>query len=336
MTRSSQATAITNGFEFQKYAGIYLMLKTFDSFKTLKIEGEKQDIEIEKDNGLFLFVQAKSAEKPYDITGPKTKTRFKEAIDSFKKINSLKDGDDLVYINNFEQRNPFGVEWNQFKNPYYYRYRELPQFVKDAVDVVSGVSDIEKEKLVFAGLSFYGEDAETKTKQIADKAKEILASIDNSLLPHTQSLLDSWVAQFGINSTSRNNKITKDSIASDLTYFALKGAEELPGALSDLNIPGLDWVQATNSYGRLIDRKGLGFKEYNAIAKDYLNKMDVNPNIAIHEYIITNLDNIIKILSLDTEDIPENIKKTVAKIIAYKLIVRSSKLGEIYKKLRNG
>lgn len=335
MTRSHQATAAMNGFEFQKYAGIYLMLRYFDSFKTLKIEGESQDVEIEKDNGVFLFIQAKATEKPYEIDGSTAKERFKEALKSFKDTKTNGEKDSLVYINNFEQQMPFGIQLASFSNPYYLTYKELPDFIKEKIDAFSGIEKINKEQLVFAGLSFYGDDPETKTKQIHEKLKETLASIDPNLIPQSRLILDTWSSQFSLNGTSKTNKITKDSVASDLTFFALEGTNMSDETRNKLDISEEDYYEATSSFRELIEKKGLGFKEYNAINKIYNDARSFDNNKTIADCIKGNMEKITNILELDDCDAPDSIKKTVAKIIAFKLITRSARLRDIYNKLRN-
>lgn len=335
MPHLRQATAAVNGFEFQKYAGIYLMLKVFDSFRTLKIEGENQDIEIEKDDGLYLFIQAKSTEKPYDLSGSDAKKRFREAAESFKDTKTSNGGDSLVYINNFEQKKPFGVEWPQFSNPYYFKYEELPELLKAEICKMPELASIDKNKLIFAGLTFYGDDPDTKTKQIYGKLKEALVEIDPHLLPYSKQIMQAWVSRFGLNGTIRSNKITKESVASDLTFYALRGAEVPTEYREKLNITEEDYLEAIDVYGELIEKKGLGFKEYNLISKGYQDAKALGSRNTIADYITEELKNIINILNINESDISENIKETIAKIIAFKIITRSTQLRDINNKLRS-
>ena len=335
MPNLRQATAAVNGFEFQKYAGIYLMLKVFDSFKTLKIEGESQDIEIEKDDGLYLFIQAKSTEKPYGLSGSSAKKRFKEAVESFKDTKTSNEGDNLVYINNFEQKKPFGVEWPQFSNPYYFKYEELPELLKAKIRKISEPTSIDLNKLIFAGLTFYGDDPDTKTKHIHEKLKETLAEIDPNLLPHSKLIMQAWASRFGLNGTTKSNKITKESIASDLTFYVLRGAEVSNEYREKLNIAEEDYLEAIDVYGELIERKGLGFKEYNLISKGYQNARALSGKNTIANYITDELKNIINILGINESAIPKNIKETIAKIIAFKIITRNTQLRDINNKLRS-
>ena len=335
MAQLRQATAAMNGFEFQKYAGIFLMLKNFDSFKALKIEGESQDVEIEKDNGAFLFIQAKAAEKPYEIKDSEARQRFKKALESFVDTKTSNEHDSLVYINNFEQRSPFGIKWPSFNNPYYFTYGELPNYLREEIDSFPDIAKIEKEKLVFAGLSFYGNDSDTRVKQIHDKLKEILADINPILVPQSMLILGGWSSQFGLNGTNKVGKITKASIASDLTFYTLRGTDIPVDYKEKLGISEEDYLEATSSFGEMIEKKGLGFKEYNMINKGYNDARVLRGRVSIADYINENLESIIYALALDENSAPDNIRKTVAKIIAFRLITRSSQLDEIYNKLRS-
>lgn len=102
-----------------------------------------------------------------------------------------------------------------------------------------------------------------------------------------------------------------------------------------LDISEEDYYEATDSFRGLIEKKGLGFKEYNAINKIYNDARSIDSSKTIADCIKDNLEKIISILELNDCSALDSIKKTVAKIIAFKLITRSARLRDIYNKLRN-
>ena len=57
-----RANATVFGFDFQINAAIVLMLKNIQELKSLKLEGDYEDIELELENGSYILAQAKSVE----------------------------------------------------------------------------------------------------------------------------------------------------------------------------------------------------------------------------------------------------------------------------------
>ena len=64
VNRNASASAF--GWQFQINIAIYLMIKYFGKFKEMKIEGEKEDIEILLNNSKKIYVQAKSKQNIND------------------------------------------------------------------------------------------------------------------------------------------------------------------------------------------------------------------------------------------------------------------------------
>lgn len=61
--RDRRAHAVLFGFDFQVNAAIILMLENIKELKSLRLEGEKEDIELTLENGEKILAQAKSVER---------------------------------------------------------------------------------------------------------------------------------------------------------------------------------------------------------------------------------------------------------------------------------
>ena len=63
MVRVRRADAVVFGFDFQVNSAIVLFLENIKDVKSLCLEGNYEDIEIELNNGQYILAQAKAVEK---------------------------------------------------------------------------------------------------------------------------------------------------------------------------------------------------------------------------------------------------------------------------------
>ena len=60
MTKSRNASPSLNGFDFQIDVALYLMIKFIGEFDKIRVEGQKEDIELELEDKQKIMVQVKS------------------------------------------------------------------------------------------------------------------------------------------------------------------------------------------------------------------------------------------------------------------------------------
>jgi len=63
LAKSRRANAVMFGFEFQVNAAIVLMIENIEDLKTIRLEGNFEDIELELENNRYILAQAKAVEK---------------------------------------------------------------------------------------------------------------------------------------------------------------------------------------------------------------------------------------------------------------------------------
>lgn len=85
------ADASVFGWDFQINSAIYLFLKNIDDISRIKVEGEKEDIELYLDNEKKIYAQVKGVQDPYDDKNLKAKLdkaiqTLNEACDSNSKL----------------------------------------------------------------------------------------------------------------------------------------------------------------------------------------------------------------------------------------------------------
>ena len=71
MAKSRRANAVVFGFDFQVNAAIVLMIENIEDLKSLRLEGNYEDIEIELENNQYILAQAKAvgSRTPENLTG---------------------------------------------------------------------------------------------------------------------------------------------------------------------------------------------------------------------------------------------------------------------------
>lgn len=127
--KTRQATASANGYIKQSLIALYFIFykDNYKIIKNIKIEGEKEDIEIEYRNNTFDFIQVKIAENPKDETDF-DKERFKKGIEGLKITNEKIKRDKtptnlLIYASNTVYQ-PLERLTNLLKGGYLFNFTE--------------------------------------------------------------------------------------------------------------------------------------------------------------------------------------------------------------------
>ena len=89
MGKDRRASSVVFGYDFQVNAAIVLMLENIGELKTLRLESENEDIDLELVSGKHILAQAKSVVN--------SSTDFRHVRDNLKKaLVSLSDGSKKV------------------------------------------------------------------------------------------------------------------------------------------------------------------------------------------------------------------------------------------------
>jgi hypothetical protein len=205
---SSNASDSASGWDFQRNAAIVLMLLNIEKAKSVKVEGDSEDIEISLNNGKVIYSQAKFVADP-DNTNPVIKNLEK----SLKTLNNAAKNDnfeDLIYITN--SSNPF----NSVKTLRVFSsglnmlpYSDLPEICKKKIDEIlkKNKYNLDKDCLSVYVLQFYGSKNENKYKVIKEQINEFLNKLSFSSLGKEGELLNLWQNEFFINATEHNRKL---------------------------------------------------------------------------------------------------------------------------------
>lgn len=152
INRNASASAF--GWQFQINIAIYLMIKYFGKFKEMKIEGEKEDIEISLNNRKKIYAQAKSKQNINDGDTSSYSTKLRKALESLSDVND-NDSENLIYISNLEP-NPLNSGTNEFELVSFFKYNELSLASKEKIDIQLNQlqKNINRDKLIIAKVPF--------------------------------------------------------------------------------------------------------------------------------------------------------------------------------------
>ncbi len=332
--KNRNASASAFGWQFQINMAIYLMIKYFGKFKEMKIEGEKEDIEISLNNNRKIYAQAKSKQNVNDGDTSSYSTKLKEALESLSDVND-NDSESLIYISNLEP-NPLNSGTNEFELVSFLRYNELSEASKEKIDaqLKKLKNNIDKDKLVIAKVPFFSEDKDTRQKFIIAKLDDFLTFISSDLLQYKNRFLEMLESEAYHNSTQSNMKlkIKKEDVLWRLLILKLGDSNSLKFD-ENMKIEEEDFFEALDKYDKIINYKEADFKTYNKIS-NLIEKVKNNEQNIKSNAFITQYENEIYdiVFENNKNDNMETIEKACSKIIAKRIFIRKGNIMQMFER----
>ena len=201
------------GWDFQVNAAIAIFIDNIEDVDRIRLEGDKQDIEITLSNNEKIYAQAKAVEKAGNYSN--VKKHLEDALNSLN--NTAYENDDVkqfIYITNSE--NPMGniQTISQFigsyiRQPYTNLSDKAKKIVDKALDNAEKEVSIDKNKLFIYVLQFQNgielKDRYTNIKRIVDEFIESILENRNGI---GAKVLDVWQKELLLNGSVSNTTIT--------------------------------------------------------------------------------------------------------------------------------
>ena len=214
------------GWQFQVHAAIVLALKNIEEMSSIEVEGDMDDIEVELQDGMRVYCQAKAHYKANE-PGNGSTTRLSEAMKTLADDLRKEDCTKAVYVTN--DRLLFGKRINadNFSGGAFYSFYELEPEQRTVVEKYIGdIALLTKEHgpLCFFVLPFFGSDEATKTKAVDAAITAFLGSINSSdargVIP--SRLRRTWVQLLGADATVKpgypNKSISKKAFVWPIVF----------------------------------------------------------------------------------------------------------------------
>lgn len=335
---SVNASSTMAGFQFQVNVAIYFMLKYLKDIEAIRVEGEKEDVEIYLNNNNRYMIQAKA--QTIDLNdNSNNSTNLRKALKSLANADE-KNVQYLFYATNM--LNPINTPTKEFEkyDLVTMMYNELSLKSKEKIDKqienLEGI-DINKEKLAIIRIPFFGVFDEQKYKFIIQTARDVFSMMSDSLVNKSNTIIRYVESKFYNNGTAKKEtKILKEEFCNWIILTEIEGLD-LSNDNLNIGIDELEYYDAYNQYQRFIDEKSSSYENYGKVYSLY-RRVQKNKNITINEFVKEKkieLYNYFFEENIETEDqINENniFDIYVAQIISYAILKKNS----IIKKIKEG
>lgn len=340
MARGRNASPTQNGFLFQIDVAIYLMIKYILDINKIRVEGEKEDIEIELNKSKKIMVQVKSQWDNLD-NKKNVISNLNSALTSLHESNG-NEVSDLMYVSNFpDPLNNMDPEFVMYPGITRKKYSELQKSSKDVIDdkiknIFGSNSKFDKNKLWIIRIPFYGSDEDEKHKFIYEIVKEFLNELGGKI--SYKNFVAFWESKFLRNGSDKPKIFLSKKDVSN--YLVLTSIESYD-ASNDyqlLDIESDDYDEAYERYSDFIDEKQ---DCYEAICKvnSLYERLNKRKNITkekfvqqeklnLYNYFFSSSKN--NVIDMNSE---EKLDMLVAQIISYVILRKRNMLKKINEKV---
>lgn len=208
MACNRRADAVVFGFDFQVNAAIVLFLQNVKEVKSLRIEGEYEDIEIELTSGEYIFAQAKAVQRASNDF-KNVKKNMKNAIVTLSEASHKAKAKELIMVTN--SPNPFGDKtcpsaFYGFSKRY---YEDLPKQAQNYVDkCLSEIQKpLDKDKFKVQVIPFETDDDDERYKVIKQCVDDFVGELKTNIPGLGKKLLSFWHWQVFNNGDKHNSAI---------------------------------------------------------------------------------------------------------------------------------
>lgn len=193
MPKSRRANAVIFGFDFQVNAAIVLMIENIKEMDALRLEGNYEDIELELNDGGYIFAQAKAVEKGSSDFSH-VRENLKKALTSLSEATQNTLTEKLILITN--STNPLNDEnsKNVFYGEAHRSFDSLPDSSKDIISkYLSNLSQpLDTSKFMIQVLPFETDDDNERYKVVKTKIDDFIGGMNLNIPGLGKKLMTTW------------------------------------------------------------------------------------------------------------------------------------------------
>ena len=211
--KNRRANAVLFGFDFQRNAAIVLMLENIRELRSVRLEGNEEDIELTLENGRKILAQAKAVEKSSSDFSH-VRENLKKALISLSEGSQKTDAQQLIFITN--SPNPFNDADSRsvFSGlPTRRSFSNLPPSAQQIVQKYLGDIDnpLDLQKFTVQVFPFETDDETERYKAVTQAVNDFIGSLNaNVTYGLGKWLLQVWHDDIFINGTKRDASILLD------------------------------------------------------------------------------------------------------------------------------
>lgn len=339
------ASSTIFGFEYQINVAIYFMFHYLKEIDNIRVEGEKEDVEVTFSDKTKYMIQVKSQTKDLNdnINNP---TKLRDALISLSEADKS-NVQFLFYASNM--LNPLNTSSSEFNDSgiIIKKYDELSPESKKKIDKQisnniknnpnKDIYNIDKGKLVIIRIPFFGEFETQRYKYIYEEAKEVLSFMSDTLVNKHTAIVKYCESKFLANGGTTNPfiKISKRDFCNWLILIEVESLD-LSNDNIDIGIDEIDYYEAYQKYENYVNKKISNYENYSKVYSLY-NRVNQKESITIKDFVkkykITLYNYFFSENIEESSQINDNNKFDVyiAQIISYAILKKKSIISRIKK-----
>ena len=329
--KSRCANAVLFGFDFQRNAAIVLMLEHIRDLRSVRMEGNEEDIELTLENGQKILAQAKAIEKSSsDFSN--VRANLKKALISLSEGNQKTNAQQLIFITN--SPNPFNDADSRSIFGGLPTRRSFDTLPPAAQKIVNGcLTDIENPldlgKFIVQVFPFETDDDAEKYKAVKQVTDDFIGSLNYNASPGIGAwLLQVWHDQIFINGTKKDVSIQLDKKS---VIWPILVYETDINRCNESFIDQFDigvYEEVTRLYGDIINSCCERVEFFTKILYDYTQFPSAKKQMdKCQDFIACSWGNYKS--EFISEDIDDETLETLIKIILYNVIRRRIAINKI-------
>lgn len=331
MSKSRRANAVLFGFDFQVNAAIVLMLENIEELKSLRLEGNYEDIELGLVNGQYILAQAKAVEK--------SSSDFKNVRKSLKKsLISLSEGNQkvkaqqLILITN--SPNPLNEDASKsvFLGAAHRDFSSLPSSSQKLIEgYMNGISQpLNLAKFMIQVLPFETDDDFERYKIVKQVVDDFIGDLNLSIPGFGKKLLNIWHEEVFKNGTKKDAaiRLRKKDVVWPIIVIATD-VERCDDSFAEI-FDSSAYDEIVHQYKDTIESCCERCEFFIKVLCDY-NEYETTKKLSekCMDFAINKWDDYISEFELDTID--EETKKGLIQIILYNIVRNRITINKIKK-----
>lgn len=326
--RSTNASSVLFGFDFQVNAAIVMMLENIKDLKKLRLEGATEDIELTLNSGKKIFAQAKSVEKA-SSDFRNVRANAKKAIKTLNNADGA-DVEKLILITN--SVNPLNEDTSKgffYGPPTDIKYDDLPKEGQKVIDdiITSLGINFDKGKFHIKFFRFETNNDSERYKVVLEMIQDFLRRFE--IRVSASELMSIWQSDIFKNGSKTDVSLQIDKKGIVWPIIVLSIGHSAPQELLEDYDQGLA-NEITYKYSELIDNCTERYDLVTQVIYDYNNSSTdpaLNGKQRMKQFINNYWKEYVKVLGLASLDI--ELQEGISRIVMSKILQQKHTIATI-------
>lgn len=193
MAKSRRANAVMLGFDFQVNAAIVLMIENIEDLKSLRLEGNYEDIELELQNNQYILAQAKAVEKS-SSDFRNVRKNLEKALISLSEGSQKVDAQRLILITNspnpLNEDDSRSIFWGDAHRTFLSLPETSQELIRGYLDNINYPLDV--NKFMIQVLPFETDDDIERYKVVRKVVDDFIGDLNLNIPGLGKKLLNIW------------------------------------------------------------------------------------------------------------------------------------------------